>query len=146
MEGQATVHISASPDAVFALVSDVTRMGEWSPETIACEWIEGASGPAVGAKFKGTNKLGFYKWSTTPTITECVPGKVFAFDAGATEWRYTFAEADGGTSVTESFRTTETSGISRLYSLSIFGREKQVVKGMHKTLARLKQAAEASVA
>ena len=73
MEGQATIHINATPDTVFALVSDVTRMGEWSPETIHCEWVEGATGPAVGAKFKGTNKLGFYKWSTTPTITELSP-------------------------------------------------------------------------
>lgn len=142
MEGQATIHIRATAETVFALVSDVTRMGEWSPETVHCEWVEGATGPTVGAKFKGTNKLGFYKWSTTPTVTECVPGKVFAFDAGGTEWRYSFTEAEGGTSVTESFKTGEAKGISRVYSLPIFGREKQVIKGMSETLARLKKAAE----
>lgn len=142
MEGQATIHINASPEAVYALVSDVTRMGEWSPECVHCEWIDGATGPAVGAKFTGTNKLGFYKWSTSPTVTDAVPGRVFAFDAGATEWRYTFTADGDGTSVTESFRTTETKGISRLYSLPVFGREKQVIKGMIQTLERIKAAAE----
>ena len=72
------------------------------------EWVDGATGPAVGAKFRGTNKLGPFKWSTTPTITEFEPDKVFAFDAGGTEWRYSFTEADGGTSVTESFRVNST--------------------------------------
>ncbi len=144
MEGQATIHINASADVVYDLVSDVTRMGEWSPETVHCEWIEGSSGPVVGAKFKGTNKLGFYKWSTSPTVTEATPGKLFAFDVGETEWRYSFTEADGGTSVTESFRTGTATGISRVYSLPLFGRQKQVVKGMTETLARIKKAAESA--
>jgi uncharacterized protein YndB with AHSA1/START domain len=140
MEGQATIHINASPNEVFELVSNVTRMGEWSPETTKCEWVDGASGPAVGAKFRGTNKLGPVKWSTTPTITACEPGKLFAFDAGGTEWRYSFTEADGGTSVTESFRVRST--ISKLYTLP--PRKNMLIRGMEQTLARLKTAAERS--
>lgn len=138
MEGQATIHINATPEAVYALVSDVTRMGEWSPETISCEWVDGATGPAVGAKFKGTNKMGFYKWSTTPTVTECTPGKLFAFDAGGTVWRYSFTDSNGGTSVTESF--TVNSKVSKLYTIA--PRRKQMIKGMTKTLERIKAAAE----
>ena len=42
--GSASIHVSAQPDAVYALISDVTRMGEWSPETRSCEWLDGASG------------------------------------------------------------------------------------------------------
>jgi hypothetical protein len=64
--GQAQVHIDARPDAVYTVVSDVTRMGEWSPETTKCEWIDGATGPAAGARFKGSNKRGFVRWSTKP--------------------------------------------------------------------------------
>lgn len=139
MEGQATVHINAAPDLVYALVSDVTRMGEWSPETERCEWVDGATGPAVGAKFKGTNKMGPAKWSTTPTITEAEPGKLFAFDAGGTIWRYSFTATDTGTSVTESF--TVTSALSRLYTLG--PRRNMLIRGMQKTLERLKAAAEA---
>ncbi|MEY2417592.1 MAG: hypothetical protein QOG90_272 [Actinomycetota bacterium] len=138
MEGQVTIHINAAPDAVYALVTDVTRMGEWSPETKSCEWVDGASGPAVGAKFRGTNKMGPFKWSTTPTITECVAGKLFAFDAGGTIWTYSFTESNGGTSVTESFRVEST--ISKLYTLP--PRRNQMIKGMQHTLERLKSAAE----
>ena len=141
MEGQATIHINAAPGKVFALVSDVTRMGEWSPETVGAQWVDGATGPAVGAKFRGTNKLGPFKWSTTPTITEYVADKLFAFDAGGTEWRYSFTAADGGTSVTESFKVMST--ISKLYTLP--PRRNMLIRGMEQTLARLKQAAEATV-
>lgn len=138
MEGQATVHINASPEAVYALVSDVTRMGEWSPETTSCEWVDGATGPAVGAKFKGTNKMGFYKWSTTPTVTECVEGKLFAFDAGGTVWCYSFAASGGGTSVTESFTVNST--LSKIYTIA--PRRRQMIRGMAQTLERIKAAAE----
>jgi hypothetical protein len=140
MEGQVTIHINAAPDAVFALVSDVTRMGEWSPETTNAEWVDGATGPAVGVKFRGTNKLGPFKWSTTPTITEHEPGKLFAFDAGGTIWCYSFTASNGGTSVTESFRVEST--VSKLYTIG--PRRGMLIKGMQQTLERLKKAAERS--
>ncbi len=140
MQGQASVFIAAPPESVYALVSDVTRMGEWSPECIHCEWIEGATGPAVGSKFKGTNKLGPYKWSTTPTVTEAQPGRLFEFDAGATTWRYEFAPADGGTQVTESFLVT--SRATKVYSSFLFGRVNKMTKGMLTTLERIKAVAE----
>jgi uncharacterized protein YndB with AHSA1/START domain len=139
MEGQVTIHINAAPESVFALVSDVTRMGEWSPETKSCEWVDGATAPTVGAKFRGTNKMGPFKWSTTPAITECQPGRLFAFDAGGTIWTYSFTPSNGGTSVTESFRVEST--ISKLYTLP--PRRSQMIKGMQQTLERLKTAAEA---
>ena len=139
MEGQVTIHINAPAPDVFALVSDVTRMGEWSPETTGCEWVDGATGPALGAKFRGTNKLWFYKWSTTPTVTSFEPSRLFAFDAGGTVWTYSFTESNGGVSVTESFRV-----ISRLDVVyTVAQRRNSLIKGMQKTLANLKQAAEA---
>jgi polyketide cyclase/dehydrase/lipid transport protein len=139
MEGQVTIHINAAPGVVFALVSDVTRMGDWSPETTNCEWVDGATGPAVGAKFRGTNKLWFYSWSTTPTITSCEPGRLFVFDAGGTIWTYSFTDSNGGTSVTESFRVEST--VSKLYTIG--PRRTQMIKGMQRTLEALKSAAEA---
>ena len=56
---------AAKPEAVWSLVSDPTRMGEWSPENTGAEWIKGADGPAVGAKFRGSNARGRMKWKTT---------------------------------------------------------------------------------
>src|SRR3954467_15899573 len=54
--GEAAVHVDAPPETVYAVVSDVTRMGEWSPETVRCEWLGGATGPAVGANSRGRTR------------------------------------------------------------------------------------------
>src|SRR5687768_18561768 len=92
----ASAVVEAPPEKVWALVADITRMGEWSPETRSAEWIEGATGPEVGARFKGHNHRGpVVRWSTTCKVTECEPGRVFAFTVGDPEspacvWRYSF--------------------------------------------------------
>ncbi|MGH9050843.1 MAG: SRPBCC family protein [Acidimicrobiia bacterium] len=49
-EAHVSLHVDAPPEKLYELVSDVTRMGEWSPECRRCEWIDGATGPAVGAR------------------------------------------------------------------------------------------------
>ena len=69
--------MSAPPEEVWDLVSDVTRIGSYSPETFEAEWIEGATGPAVGARFRGhvkRNGIGPIYW-TTCTVSACEPGK-----------------------------------------------------------------------
>ena len=53
MHESVTVHIAAPPDRIWELLSDVTKIGRYSPETFEAEWLEGATGPAVGAKFRG---------------------------------------------------------------------------------------------
>ncbi|MFM9037505.1 MAG: SRPBCC family protein [Actinomycetota bacterium] len=80
--------ISASADAVWPLVSDLTRMGEWSPENQGGEWIKGATGPAVGALFKGRNSNGKRNWSTTVKVIEFDPPKrmAFALMVGKSAW------------------------------------------------------------
>ena len=100
--------IAAPADAVWAMVSDLTRMGEWSPEATGGTWIKGATGPAVGAKFKGTNASGSKQWTTIATVTECTPGRTFAFDVDASgmavaNWRYDVVATDGGCTVTETW-------------------------------------------
>jgi len=110
VEGQATVHIQAPPEKVYAMISDVTRMGEWSPETYRCEWIDGAAGPTAGARFKGSNKRGILRWSTKPTVTVADAGNEFTFEVGApgkedTRWSYKLTPKEGGTDLTESFES-----------------------------------------
>lgn len=93
--------VAAPAAQVWAMVSDVTRMGEWSPETVECTWLKGATGPAVGARFRGVNRLGTHRWATTCTVTAATPGEVFAFTARGggglvriADWVYSF-EPDG---------------------------------------------------
>ena len=110
MRGSVTVFMHAPPQVVWDLVSDVTRIGEFSPETFEAEWTHGATGPEVGARFRGhvkRNGIGPVYWAPCK-VTTCVPGEDFGFSvyAGrkpANTWRYQLREKDGGTEVTESF-------------------------------------------
>lgn len=100
--------IAADAATLWGMVSDITRMGEWSPEARAGEWLGGATGPSVGAKFKGRNRNGRRKWTTKCTVSECRPGEAFAFDVAigpisAASWKYNFEEVEGGTLVAEIF-------------------------------------------
>lgn len=153
--GSATVHIDAPPEKVYAVVSDITRMGEWSPETVKAEWIDGATGPAVGARFKGTNKHGVFRWSTKPTVVTADEGHQFAFKTDwrgkdSTKWSYTFGPDDGGTKVTESFEIlNDVPGFLTFverYFMRIKDRKADLESGMQKTLARLRAAVEGSAA
>jgi hypothetical protein len=78
-QGVARVHVAAPAECVYALISDVSRMGDWSPETDNCEWLDGATSAAVGVRFRGSNHLGPVKWRTECIITAATPGEEFAF-------------------------------------------------------------------
>jgi uncharacterized protein YndB with AHSA1/START domain len=100
--------IEAPAERVWALVADVTRMGEWSPETTSAEWLRGATSAVSGAKFRGTNRHGKKTWKSVSTIVDAEPGRVFAFRVKAmgfdvAEWRYTFEPTASGCAVTESW-------------------------------------------
>lgn len=150
MSGTARTTIDAPPDKVWGLISDITRMGEWSPECRGGTWLDDASGPEVGARFKGSNKVRL-PWTTTSTVTESVPGKVFAWTTGDdTAWRYELTPVGSGTEVEESFEILKVPPAPvRLLTRVATGvpwdqREDALVAGMEQTLANLKRAAEAS--
>jgi hypothetical protein len=133
---------------VFAALADVTRMGEWSPETTACRWLDG--GQTLGARFEGDNvaALGpvtLKRWTTVSEVTEYAEPTVFEFVAeGATTWRFECSPAgEGSTQVTESFSHARTGGWQRVFYNLLGSRRKAMIKGMEQTLGRLKAALEA---
>jgi len=83
-----TRDIAATPDAVYAAISDVTRMGEWSEECWSCAWHEGSDGPVVGATFDGHNRNGTHEWTTQATVIEAEPGRAFAFEVSMMDFHY----------------------------------------------------------
>jgi len=96
-----TAAIRAPADVLYALVSDVTRMGEWSPENVGGRWLDGVPAPVVGARFRGSNRRGWRRWSTTCTVVAAEPGRTFAFDvrvAGirTSRWSYAFRNVSRG--------------------------------------------------
>jgi uncharacterized protein YndB with AHSA1/START domain len=151
----ATVGVARTMDApaekVWSMISDITRMGEWSPEATGGSWLKGATGPAVGAKFRGTNRKGIRWWWTTCTVTEADPAKAFAFkvDFGplsVAEWSYRFEPTtDGGCTVTETWRDRRLPAASTVTNLFLGVKDRAVHNkaNMEKTLDRLATAAEA---
>ena len=100
----ASVVVARSPEDLYDLVSDVTRMGKWSPVCKACWWDEGA-GPSVGAWFTGRNELPDRTWETRSEVVAADRGREFAFVVNGTwtRWGYVFAAVDDRTELTESW-------------------------------------------
>jgi uncharacterized protein YndB with AHSA1/START domain len=152
MHDSVTVQMAATPASVWDLVSDITNTGRFSPETFEAEWLGGATGPAVGVKFRGhvrRNGRGPVYW-TVCRITDCEPGRVFAFDVigpgGRTvnSWRYEFEPSGDGTAVTESFSLVQHPLTKLYWMIAGWARNRTNVEGMRQTLERVKAAAEGS--
>jgi hypothetical protein len=99
-----SIVIDASPEAVYALVSDVTRTGEWSPVCKECWWDEGATG-AVGDVFTGRNVLPERTWETRCTVITAEPGRAFGWVVGdqLVRWVYSMTPESAGTRLTEAW-------------------------------------------
>ena len=149
MHESVTVHMEAKPEPIWALVSDVTKIGRYSPETFEAEWLDGATGPAVGARFRGhvkRNGIGPTYW-TTCTVQESEPGRVFTFGVGAPDkalsiWGYRLEPSGDGTDVTETFSLADT-GLLRLYwALLGWARGRTNRNNMRTTLERIRAEVE----
>ncbi|MEM9465134.1 MAG: SRPBCC family protein [Actinomycetota bacterium] len=146
--GSASVTIDAPPTEVFALVVDLDRMGEWSPESGAVRWLDGATEAALGARFAGDNEvmlgpIPLKRWTTESEITAFDSPTTFEFvSAGYTTWRFEFEAVDGGTRLTESFTYAPYSGIDRLTRGLLGARRGLIRRGVERTLAGIKAAAE----
>src|SRR4051794_36125455 len=142
----ASLRIAAPPDAIYAIVTDVAGMGRLSPECTGGAWLDGATGPAVGAKFKGTNKRGIARWSTTNTVVAAEPGRAFAFETkdSGTRWSYTMEPEGDGTVVTERREAFAPRPLlAKVFSAVLLGgiqdHDDEMRQGLVRTLERLKQ-------
>jgi uncharacterized protein YndB with AHSA1/START domain len=151
MQGSVTVQMDAPPERVWELITDVTRIGEFSPETFDGEWLDGATGPAVGARFRGhvkRNGRGPTYW-TTCTITECEPNRAFAFAVGGAgakavnTWRFQLEPSGDGTLVTESFQLADVLPLRIYWAAAGRWRGQTNQRGMTTTLERMKAVVEA---
>ena len=144
-----SIEINASPDDVFRTITDLPAMGRLSPENTGGKWLNGAEGPAVGAKFKGTNANGSKSWTTTVTVVELAPPSTFAFEvnvgpAKVARWAYAVEATPTGSRVTESW-TDRRSALSKWIggkSSGVAHRDQFTVKSIQTTLDNLKKTLE----
>ena len=146
-----TVVIDRSPEQLYDLVSDVTRTGEWSPICVACWWDEPERGAVAGAEFTGRNVTPDRTWETRSRVVVADRGREFAWVVanGWVRWGYTFAPADGGTALTESWEFTPEglAGFAEKYGddadAQIENRTRAAHEGIPATLAAIARIATA---
>lgn len=152
------IEIASPVDRVWSVITDVTRIGEFSPECHTAEWIDGATEPAIGARFVGSNRLGEREWDRACTITELETERTFAYVVGdgidgspATEWRFELEPRGESTTLRQKFRHLPggRSGVATMAreqpdnaAAIVEGRRQMLENGMQTTLAAMKAAIE----
>lgn len=143
----ASVEVAAAPDAVWAVVSDVTRMPEWSPE-LRRLFVIGSKEPRVGMKLVGVNRRGYAVWPTTSRVTRFEPGRAVAWktrESGAT-WTYELEPTSTGTRITGRRDLPKFTLGTTLMAPVIGGAEghdQELADGIRSTLERIKATIEA---
>ncbi|MGD0313140.1 MAG: SRPBCC family protein [Acidimicrobiales bacterium] len=147
-----THQIEAPPERVWELVGDPVAMDGIAAECVAMEWVGEPAGPGIGARFRGRNRAGWRRWTTTCTIVRYEPGSEIAWDATfgplpIARWSYRLEPAAGGrrTVVVERF---EDQRGALLQATSPLVRGTRDTEGrnranMEATLARVARRAEA---
>lgn len=144
-----TVRIDASPERVFAMVSDLPRMPEWSPECTAVSWRGEATGPAQGARFVGSNRHRWKRWVSEGEVTGYDPGRYFAFAISfgpvpVALWEYRLEPGPDGDCVLTEQWTDRRPGPARILGDRLIGDRIELnQRGIATTLENLKRAAEA---
>jgi hypothetical protein len=102
--------VEASPEDVWAVAGDPTRVGEWSHECREVEWCDGATSSVPGARFRGRNRLGRLGWTRVNEVVTAdaprelawrtVPSRLYP---DSTLWRITIEPVAGGTRITQSY-------------------------------------------
>jgi hypothetical protein len=146
MHREASIEIHASPEAIYDLISDLPRMGEWSPENIGGEWLGG--GGKVGDRFIGHNRTPERAWSVPVMVTIAERGRCFEFvtrpDEGPyVRWTYRLEPSGTGTQVTEIWDVEQLSPGRRTHTQAQHDERSRYTEGMlATTLAALKKTAE----
>jgi len=143
------LEIGADAHLLYEMVSDLPRIGEWSPECESVDWEGEVTTPVAGTTFVGHNAVGpgrRIRYSRHGEVLVADPGREFTFitDEGgrpSTAWRYTFTPTAGGTRVTEGYEVRWIPVWARILDVPT-NRHKELVANMRTTLANLKAAAE----
>jgi hypothetical protein len=147
--GEASTTIEAAPDAVYALISDVTRTGEWSPECVRCEWVGDTKKATSGARFRGHNRQGSREWDMECVVDQADPGSAFSFHTerngtARTKWGYRLVPDGASTRLTEWYeRVAPAPAITRLVERFVMGgRQKHNDANVAASLLRIKSIIE----
>jgi hypothetical protein len=124
--GAVAVTVPAQIDNVWNVVRDVTRVGEWSHECVGATWLGGSTSAVPGARFRGRNRAGLFRWGRVCEIVSAEPHKLVwvtvpsALYPDSSEWQIELDEVDGGTQISQRFRVLRAPKVlSTLYAVVI---------------------------
>ena len=146
MDHSDSIEIAVAPERAFAAVSDLASMGRRSPENTGGQWLGG--GPALGAKFRGTNTHGESSWSTVATVTDFEAPRRFAFEVKfkafrISRWEFEITPTPTGCRVEERWLDRR-NAMMRRGSDSSFDRAEFTKQSIRTTLERLKDELESA--
>lgn len=147
----ATTEIVAPIEVVWDLVSDITRVGEWSVECRSCEWLGGATGPAAGARFRGRNRRNAAPWTRTCEVLAVEPPHRFVWRTlptrllpDSTEWAFELTEDGDHTRLTESMRVLHIPGFHERLFATMLPQHRDRTADLQGDLGRIKEGIEAA--
>ena len=150
--GSVSVETTATPAQVWALVSDVTRAGEWSHETQGGEWLDGADRPVPGARFRGRNRQGRTRWSRVCEVLEAdapnriswrtVPSRIYN---DSTRWTYELEPTEAGCRITQRFEVLSIGPVMDRLFYAIIPAHRDRSEALQADLVHLGEVAASSV-
>lgn len=145
-----SIRVDARPEAVYDVVSDVTRTGEWSPICTACWWDDPREAGQVGAWFTGHNEQPGRTWETRSQVVAAERPREFAWVVGDgfVRWGFLLAPTAEGTELTETWNFLP-DGLAMFHDkygeraeTEIATRTEQAHTGIPRTLAAIKRIVE----
>jgi uncharacterized protein YndB with AHSA1/START domain len=142
---EASIVVAAPVEEVWALVSDVTRTGEWSVECRGAEWLDGATGPTKGARFRGRNRRNATRWSRVCEVLEVDPPKRLTWRTlptrllpDSTRWEFELTPSSAGTTLTERMQVLQIPGLYDRMFATFLPQHRDRTADLQADLARIK--------
>jgi uncharacterized protein YndB with AHSA1/START domain len=143
---QAEVDINAPVSRVWGLVSDLSRMPQWSPQ---CRMMKLLGPLRPGTRTINLNRRNMLFWPTTATITEVIPERKIAFriPINTSVWSYELEATATGTRLVETRHAENgvravSTAVTKAALGGVDSFESELLAGMNQSLARIKAAAE----
>ena len=142
---ESSVYIDAPPEAVWEVVADVTRSGQWSGECLRCQWLGGATGPVAGARFAGHNEVGRLSWNRVSEILVAERPRELAWRTmptgpyrDSTEWRIRLQPDGRGTRLSQDMQVVRMSRPLEIFLYFVNPPHRDRTAGLLQDLHRLK--------
>ncbi|MGX5655417.1 SRPBCC family protein [Geodermatophilus nigrescens] len=138
------VEVAAAPEAVWSVLADPTRIGEWSGECVRAAWLPGSTHVAPGARFRGENRVGRSRWARVCEVTEVDPGRVLAWRTlpggpyrDRTHWRVVLEPTATGTRIAQRYELTGMPVAMELLAALLLPAHRDRTPGLRADLERL---------